>query len=161
MTVLKTCYCGFVFRHHLLVLSNNFITLQGTKVLEDREVRFNLCYTTEGTPQRQALSAVFKYTGARSTPEWIDIERGSVFRFSDFFGGDSSRTEKFETLCNVQADLSTAPYQTKYGKSGKICYTRNFSVILLVGLTELKAQIAWVDSTTVSFRRFNTAHHNF
>jgi hypothetical protein len=31
-----------------------------------------------------------------------------------------------------------------------MCYTRNFDVILLVGLTELKAQIAWVDSATVS-----------
>ena len=36
------------------------------------------------------------------------------------------------------------------GKSGSIYYRRSFDVILLVGLTELKAQIAWVDSVTVS-----------
>ena len=29
------------------------------------------------------------------------------------------------------------------------CYTRDFDVILLVGLTELKAQIGWIDSETV------------
>lgn len=29
-------------------------------------------------------------------------------------------------------------------------YTRKFDVILLVGLTELKAQIAWIDAATVS-----------
>lgn len=37
-------------------------------------------------------------------------------------------------------------------KNGKMCYTRSFDVILLVGLTELKAQIGWIDSKTVSFQ---------
>jgi hypothetical protein len=31
-----------------------------------------------------------------------------------------------------------------------MCYTRTFDMILLVGLTELKAQISWIDSVTVS-----------
>ena len=52
-------------------------------------------------------------------------------------------------LCNIRADLSTAPYQTE-SKNEKMYYTRNFDVILLVGLTELKAQIAWIDAETVS-----------
>ena len=30
-----------------------------------------------------------------------------------------------------------------------MCYTREYDVVLLVGLTELKAQIRWVDSVTV------------
>lgn len=29
-------------------------------------------------------------------------------------------------------------------------YQRDYDVILLVGLTELKAQVSWIDSTTVS-----------
>jgi len=33
-----------------------------------------------------------------------------------------------------------------------MCYTRTFDVILQVGLTELKAQIGWFDSVTVSTR---------
>jgi hypothetical protein len=36
---------------------------------------------------------------------------------------------------------------------GNMCYAREFELVLLVGLTELKAQISWIDSTTVSFRR--------
>lgn len=64
--------------------------------------------------------------------------------------GHSSQTDKFEVLCNIQADLSTAPYETERIKSGTVYCTRNFDVILLVGLTELKAQIAWIDSVTVS-----------
>jgi hypothetical protein len=30
-----------------------------------------------------------------------------------------------------------------------MCYTREYDVVLLVGLTELKAQIRWIDSVTV------------
>ena len=64
--------------------------------------------------------------------------------------GDSSQADKFETLCIIQADLTTTPYVKKLGEKGKMWYTRNFDVVLLVGLTELKAQIAWIDPVTVS-----------
>ena len=59
-----------------------------------------------------------------------------------------SRKEKFETLCRVKADLSNAPYTSNY-VVGKTYYMRCFDVILLVGLTELKAQVGWIDTRTV------------
>jgi len=58
-------------------------------------------------------------------------------------------TDKFETLCYVVADISAAPYTVKAGRLGKRCYTRDYDVVLLVGLTELKAQIRWTDYKTV------------
>ena len=60
----------------------------------------------------------------------------------------SEPTDKFETLCHVEADISNAPY-TITSATGKKGYRRNYSVIFLVGLTELKAQVGWIDSTTV------------
>ena len=60
------------------------------------------------------------------------------------------RKDKFETLCHVVADLSAAPYTRKVGNSGEVCYYREFDVALLVGLTELKAEIRWYDPKTVS-----------
>ena len=57
--------------------------------------------------------------------------------------------DRFETLCHVAADVSKAPSTLKIGKSGKMCYHREYDVVLLVGLTELKAQIRWTDSITV------------
>jgi hypothetical protein len=60
-----------------------------------------------------------------------------------------ARADKFEILCDVRADLSSAPYQTRQGISGRTYYKRAYDMILLVGLTELKAQIAWIDSVTV------------
>ena len=60
--------------------------------------------------------------------------------------------DRFETLCHVSADISAAPSTPKVGKSGKPCYSRKYDVVLLVGLTELKAQIRWIDSRTVRTR---------
>ena len=60
-----------------------------------------------------------------------------------------SQKDKFETLCRVTADISSAPYTSKLLEAGKTVYERCYGIILLVGLTELKAQIVWVDSETV------------
>ena len=60
-----------------------------------------------------------------------------------------SQKDKFETLCRVTADISSAPYTSKLLETGKTVYERCYGIILLVGLTELKAQIVWVDSETV------------
>ena len=63
--------------------------------------------------------------------------------------------DKFESLCHVRADISSAPYTSQLGKSGKIGYKREYTIILLVGLTELKAQVGWIDSETVRGISFN------
>ena len=63
--------------------------------------------------------------------------------------GAHNQKDSFETLCHVVADISAAPFTCKLGKSGKMCYSREYDVVLLVGLTELKAQIRWFDSETV------------
>ena len=34
-------------------------------------------------------------------------------------------------------------------ETGKTAYKREYDIILLVGLTELKAQVGWIDSETV------------
>jgi len=60
-----------------------------------------------------------------------------------------SKKDKFETLCYVKADISNAPYTTNYIAPGRTGYKREYDVVLLVGLTELKAQVSWTDSRTV------------
>ena len=57
--------------------------------------------------------------------------------------------DEFETLCRVKANISNAPYTSKRTASGDVGYKRDYDVILLVGLTELKAQVSWIDSKTV------------
>ena len=126
------------------------IVLQGTKVLEDREVRHWFRVSTKGAPPQDASTEIIKYTGALASPEWEDIEPGRVFNFPWYLVKNAqSQKDKFETLCNVEANISSAPYTQKLAETGEMGYERSYDVILLVGLTELKAQVSWIDSETV------------
>ncbi|KAF9650935.1 hypothetical protein BDM02DRAFT_1001660 [Thelephora ganbajun] len=77
-TVSRPRYCGFVVNPHLSILLDNSIASQGTKVLEDHEVRPRFQYATEDAPQRQAFRSVVRFTGAHSVPQWVDIERDKL-----------------------------------------------------------------------------------
>ena len=85
LAVSRPCYHGFVIPLLLSILLNDFVASQGTKVLEDREVRSSYCYVTEGTSRGrgQAFQSILKYTGKRAAPEWVDLEQGIVFDFND------------------------------------------------------------------------------
>ncbi|KAF9782375.1 hypothetical protein BJ322DRAFT_1111242 [Thelephora terrestris] len=104
---------------------------KGTKVLENREIRKKMHVVRQGAQPRDALVRITKYDGHMGEPQWMDVEQ-----------------DRFETLCHVAADISAAPCIPKLGKSGKMCYSRKYDIVLLVGLTELKAQIRWFDSMT-------------
>ena len=133
----------------------NPIIMQGTKVLKDREIRHAYCQVYENAPPQHISAEVIKYTGALVSPEWRDIEKGIVHGFRWYFlKSTHSRKDKFETLCSVEADLSTAPYTSGTTAAGKKWYSRSYDIILLVGLAELKAQVSWIDSKTVSARTF-------
>ena len=123
--------------------------MQGTKVLEDREIRHSFRWVTEDGPAQHVLPRIVKYTGILTAPEWQDVEQGKALSFPWYLVRSAqSQIDKFETLCHVKADVSTAPHTSKY-TTGKMTYQRNFDVILLVGLTELKAQVSWTDSIDV------------
>jgi len=103
--------------------------------------------TSEDTPPQHVFSRVVKYTGTLASPEWEDVEEGRVFSFPWYFVKSAQcYKDKFETLCYVEVDLSTAPYTSNFARTG---YKREYDIILLVGLTELKAQVSWIDSRTV------------
>ena len=75
----------------LMILLETLIALQGTKVLEDREVRYNFCYVTEGAPQQEGFQSVLKYTGTRNNPQWMDVEPGKVPDFKWFAKGTQAK----------------------------------------------------------------------
>ncbi|KAF9782380.1 hypothetical protein BJ322DRAFT_1010304 [Thelephora terrestris] len=88
-------------------------------------------------PRFSKVSApIIRYDGNQKEPEWMDTERN-----------------RFKTLCHVVADISAARSTCTVGKSGKPCYSQEYDVVLLVGLTELKAEIRWLDSTTVRIHK--------
>jgi hypothetical protein len=53
---------------------------------------------------------------------------------------------KFSTLCNVSADTSRVIKTMQIGPGGRPYYVQSYDIILLFGLTELKAQISWIEN---------------
>ena len=52
----------------------------------------------------------------------------------------------YEKVCSIEADLTQVEYHKKYNENtGVPYYLTDFDVILLFGLTELKAQIAYME----------------
>jgi len=133
---------------------NSIAPAQGTKVLEDREIRLRVGRCAKGAPPQQISPGITKYTGALATPEWKDVEPGRVFSFPLVpRKRNSEPKDQFKMLCRVNADISSAPYTSRSVKTEEMSYRRICDVILLVGLTELKAQVGWIDSKTVRLIR--------
>lgn len=53
--------------------------------------------------------------------------------------------DKFSTLCRVTATLPTTIYRKQQGLHGYY-FEAKFDVVLLFGLTELKAQLSWKEN---------------
>jgi hypothetical protein len=51
--------------------------------------------------------------------------------------------DNYTKLCTIEADLSQAVVTRPKAKGKGNFYTARFDIILLFGLTELKAQVAW------------------
>ena len=50
----------------------------------------------------------------------------------------------FPTICSIEADTSSVEKVARLSCSGALYYTISFDVVLLFGLTELKAQISYL-----------------
>ena len=52
----------------------------------------------------------------------------------------------FSTLCVITADTSRVTKIPHRGLTGDQYYTQDFNIVVLFGLTELKAQITWIEN---------------
>lgn len=66
-------------------------------------------------------------------------------------------TDQYSTLCTVETDISTCTPQ--YNLHPRPHYTFSFELILLFGVTELKAQIAWMEHVRLSSSGLYTVAH--
>ena len=55
------------------------------------------------------------------------------------------RTDKFEQLCTVRWQASSIPTEAKMGPKREY-HRQNFDLVLSVGLTEMKAWVAWTQN---------------
>ncbi|EJF61940.1 hypothetical protein DICSQDRAFT_161253 [Dichomitus squalens LYAD-421 SS1] len=113
-----------------VMIRNGFSTIlkKGTRMRESEEI--SQPYNIEARNVRtldSIVSDVLCYRGRSAQPKWVDVE-----------------PEFYTPLCTVYADTSRVKKVAHNGPEG-LYYLQEFKVVLLCGLTELQAQISWVD----------------
>ncbi|KAI5991132.1 hypothetical protein EDD15DRAFT_2369021 [Pisolithus albus] len=109
------------------------ILLRGTAVSEEQEFREPFYQENADLSACKSLGVdIIAYRGALQNPLWMDKEK-----------------ESFTRLCTIFADTSkiTSSLQPHPQANGRgFYYIVNFDVVMLFGLTELKAQISWLEN---------------
>jgi len=77
---------------------------------------------------KDASFSIWCYRGAVAEPRWKDVD-----------------TDNYTKICTIEVDLSHITLTPRYkGKGERGQYFRlDYDLVLLFGLTELKAQVAW------------------
>ena len=95
------------------------------------------------------------------TPMWADVDSSEsphnhLFGFLNEFIYYYYYAGNYTKLCTIQADLSGVPLlpQPKVAGQGSF-YSVDCDIILLFGLTELKAQLAWQENVSRLHTLFN------
>lgn len=106
------------------------ILRSGTSVSETKEFRSSFAQTS--FRQIDLLSTkILCYRGeCKTAPTWLDEDQNG-----------------FQTLCTIKADATQLTQNLKplRGPLG-VYYRRDYDVVLSFGLTELKAQLSWIDN---------------
>ncbi|OSX61860.1 hypothetical protein POSPLADRAFT_1144067 [Postia placenta MAD-698-R-SB12] len=124
----------------LCMVPDGYLTLlsRGSQVHGNHEVyRDMFVESRKKADLKTVKSIVTCYRGKLANPNWTDVE-----------------PEMFSTLCTVHADTSRVQKVKKKGPKGPY-FTQTYRVVLLCGLTELKAQISWIEN--VSLRSVSAA----
>jgi hypothetical protein len=107
----------------------DIILPQNTQVSETKEFRMSYFKCSE-SPMGNQESSIWCYRGNIVTPEWKDVD-----------------TNNYTMLCTVELDLSRVPSRREPKVKGKGTYYRvDYDIVLLFGMTELKAQVAWKEN---------------
>ncbi|EPT00724.1 hypothetical protein FOMPIDRAFT_1122140 [Fomitopsis schrenkii] len=132
-----------VLRDHLkfhvangkLAIPTGFAILarKGTSVTETTEFTFTYGCYRYGIDSRNLMitAEVMSYRGTKLNPKWTDEE-----------------PDMFPVLCSIKATPAASSWKRSTATNGPYWW-QDFDVILLLGLTEVKAQISWWDNVRV------------
>ncbi|PCH36683.1 hypothetical protein WOLCODRAFT_157381 [Wolfiporia cocos MD-104 SS10] len=113
------------------VLPNAFdvILAKGSPMQENKEI--SRAYYVEADSRRELRSVavdITSFRGKSQEPRWLDVECAS-----------------YSMLCTVHGDTTRVQKVKKKGARGEF-FVLKYNVILICGLTELKAQISWIEN---------------
>ncbi|KAF8554802.1 hypothetical protein OG21DRAFT_1522180 [Imleria badia] len=131
-------YTQFTLPSGITVLPSAFASIlkRGVQVSEEQEFRYS--FITEGASRSELNNlenTILAYRGELLDPHWMDKEPGNVWRLA-----------RFTEMCKVVANTSklVRSLQPEVALDGSVYYEFDYEIILLFGLTELKAQISWM-----------------
>ncbi|KAH9850843.1 hypothetical protein C2E23DRAFT_869587 [Lenzites betulinus] len=111
-------------------LRNGFSTIikQGRRMREGEEISESYLQHARNTRTLNSLTTeVLCYRGKDKNPRWTNL-----------------RPELFVPMCTIYADTSTVHREQRRGSKGTY-YVQEYDVIIICGLTELQAQISWIE----------------
>ncbi|KAI0704722.1 hypothetical protein C8Q76DRAFT_631038 [Earliella scabrosa] len=113
------------------MVKNGYSTIikKGLRVRDNDEV--SQPYNIEARNPKTLSSIVqdvLCYRGKEFRPRWVDVE-----------------PELYTPLCTVYADTSKVAYHPQTGPDG-LYYVQDFRLVLLCGMTELRAQLSWMEN---------------
>ena len=108
------------------------------------------CESENRNEFKDASFSIWCYRGVVAEPRWKDIDTGS---FSSphplFLPADMvADTDNYIKICTIEVDLSHITLNKRKGERGQY-FSLNYDLVLLFGLTELKAQVAWMERVRV------------
>ena len=111
------------------------ILMKGDRVSETQEFEHKYSYIGMDPAVMQELEVeIIAYRGIDTDPRWLDEDEENC---------------AFSTLCTIRADLSAVPAtENSQADGSEVYYSIKYSVVLLFGLTELKAQLSWSEMGT-------------
>jgi len=111
--------------------SFDIILPKNTQVVETKEFRKSYFRESDLVSDFKSGSfSVWCYRGNVATPRWKDVD-----------------TDNYTKLCTIEADLSRVPLHPRPKAVGRGNFYRlDYDIVLLFGMTELKAQVAWKES---------------
>ncbi|CAA7263110.1 unnamed protein product [Cyclocybe aegerita] len=114
-----------------LVPNHFYIMLpKNTQIEETKEFRDSFSMTGFDPSHFQSVTnEVWCYRGNLANPKWKDLD-----------------PDNFEEFCTIEADLSSIPLTPQVSASGHTYYRVWFQIVLLFGLTEIEAHMAWEEN---------------
>jgi len=127
--------------------------MQNTQISESKEFRRSYTYNCKSKDEfREATISVSCYRGELVTPRWKDVDiRKSLISWWWNINA-TENLENYSTLCTLEVDLSRLPVTCERKVSGEGMYYRvDYDIVLLFGVTELQAMLAWTENVGLFF----------
>ncbi|KIJ92018.1 hypothetical protein K443DRAFT_13940 [Laccaria amethystina LaAM-08-1] len=134
---------------HLARSSTIFTHLDGTRRLPGAfsEILQKNTRVSQGDEFRKDYSTSSRSPSKLSSVTFdLYCARADAGNLTEWFDEDP---EIYLKLCTIEADMTSVCHllpPRRSRKRGKIYYTMNYSIILFFGMTELSAQIAWMEN---------------